>query len=358
VRRSEARELVGRVLDSRYRIDAYLGCGATGSVFAARHVRLPRSFAIKVLHPRLLSDPKVVKRFEREARLAGKLSHPNVVSVLDLGEVDGLSYMVMDLAVGPRLSDQLVRGAFDPSRALRILRQLCDGLDHAHSHGLIHRDLKPDNVIVEWRAGEEVARIVDFGIAILHEADSSSPEGRVTTGGLVLGTPGYMAPELAAGRPFDHRVDLFALGVVAYQALCGRMPFDGSGVEVLHANVHLDAPAMATRAPQVTVDPELEAFARRLMARQPDARFPTAAAARDALDRLDCTAPGTPIARIPPTSVRVPPRQLTTREVQALGSAETIAVATLEIAAELSPQRTASEPARAPLSPTKQRTPP
>ena len=327
MRRFEPGELVGQVLDGRYRIEAYLGRGATGSVFRARHVRLPRQFAIKLLHPRLLSDPKVVRRFEREARLAGKLSHPNVVAVVDLGEADGVSYLVMDLAIGPRLSDLLVRGPLPPARAIRILHQLCDGLDHAHAQGLIHRDLKPDNVIVEWRDGDEVARIVDFGIAILREADSSSPDGRVTTGGLVLGTPHYMAPELAAGRAFDHRVDLFALGIVAYEMLTGCMPFAGNGVDVIHANIHEDAPAMAARAPEVDVDPALESFTRRLMARSLDARFASAAAARAALQRLDR---GTPVARLALTSMRVTARHLTPPEIQALGSAETVAVATLE----------------------------
>ncbi len=326
--------LVGEVLDARYRVEAHLGSGAMGAVFRARHVRLPRAFAIKLLHPRLLSDPKVMKRFEREARLAGKLSHPNVVSVLDVGEVDGVSYMVMDLAVGPRLSDLLVGRPLGRTRAIRILRQLCDGLDHAHHHGLIHRDLKPDNVIVERHGDEEVARIVDFGIAILREgADSSpaSPEGRVTTGGLVLGTPQYMAPELASGRRYDHRVDLFALGVVAYETVSGRMPFDGTGVAVVHANIQEDPPPMAARVPGLVVDPALEAFTRRLMARRLDARFPTAAAARGALDEL-AKAPVAPPDELGRALAALAgsARELTPPEAQALGSAETIAMTTLE----------------------------
>jgi serine/threonine-protein kinase len=288
-----------------------------GSVFRARHVRLPRSFAIKLLHPRLLSDPKVVKRFDREARLAGKLSHPNVVAVLDVGEVEGVSYLVMDLAIGPQLSALLPAAPFEPARAVRLLRQLCDGLEHAHDRGLIHRDLKPENVIVETQGDHEVARIVDFGIAILR--DGADGEGRVTTGGIVLGTPHYMAPELATGGAFDHRVDLFALGVIAYELLCGRMPFAGSGVEVVHANVREDAPPMAVRAPGVVVDPDLEAFARQLMARKPEARFATAAAARAALDQIE-------VAPSPS-----PPPRLTPREVIALGSAETVAVTTLPL---------------------------
>ena len=332
-------QLVGKVLDSRYRIEQHLGSGAMGAVFRARHVRLPRAFAIKLLHPRLLSDAKLLKRFEREARLAGKLSHPNVVSVLDFGEVDGVAYMVMELAVGPRLSQQLARGPFARARAIRALRQLCDGLDHAHHHGLIHRDLKPENVIVDSYGGEEVARIVDFGIAILRdtgtEGPTAGPEARLTTRGLVLGTPHYMAPELATGRPYDHRVDLFALGVVAYEMLTGLMPFDGNGVEVLHANVNSDAPPMAERAPGVEVDPVLDVFTRRLMARDPGARPASAAAARAWLDQIERgdAAPGD--LRSPPTGMgHSPPvfaaRQLEPKAVHALGSAKTIAQGTLE----------------------------
>ena len=303
-------QLVGQVVESRYRIEAHLGSGAMGSVYRARHVRLRRAFALKLLHPRFLSDPKTLRRFEREARLAGKLSHPNVVSVVDLGEIDGRSYLVMDLAVGPRLSDLIAHGPLHPERAVRLLRQLCDGLDHAHSHGLIHRDLKPDNVIVESHGGDEVARVIDFGIAILRDSEPSGPgtgsaaEGRVTTGGLVLGTPQYMAPELATGGRFDHRVDLFALGITSFEMLTGRMPFEGTGVEIMHANIHRDPPAMAVRAPGVAVDPALETFTRRLMARQPESRFATARAARAALDRLP--------------------------EVRALGTADTLAIGTLE----------------------------
>jgi len=276
-------KLLGRVLDDRYRIVDLLGSGAMGSVFRAQHVRLPRELAIKVLHPEL-AEPKLLQRFEREARLAGKLGHPNVVSVLDVGELDGLAYMVMDLAPGRRLGALFHGKPFTPARAMRILRQLCDGLDHAHERGLVHRDLKPDNIMIEAHGHEELARIVDFGIAILR--DGAGAEGRVTTRGIVLGTPHYMAPELATGRPFDHRVDLFALGVIAYEMLTGVMPFEGTGVQVVYANVEQDAPAMAARAPGVAVPPDLEAFACKLMARSLDERFPTALAARDALDRL------------------------------------------------------------------------
>jgi serine/threonine-protein kinase len=153
----------------------------------------------------------------------------------------------------------------------------------------------------------------------------------VTTGGIVLGTPHYMAPELATGHEFDHRVDLFALGVISYELLTGRMPFDGSGVEVVHANIREDAPRMAMRAPTVVVDPALEAFTRQLMARKPGARFATAQAARIALDQVErASRTASELSRAALASLRMSSRHLTAPEAQALGSAETVAISTLE----------------------------
>jgi eukaryotic-like serine/threonine-protein kinase len=322
--------LVGQVLDTKYRIERHIGSGAMGMVFRARHVRLPRSYAVKLLHRRLLSDQKLLKRFQREAELAARLSHPNVIAVVDIGEIDGNTFLVMDLGEGPTLSEVLVQAPLDPLRACRLIQQICDGLSHAHGHGLIHRDLKPDNVIVETRGGEEVARIADFGIAILREHSASD---RLTTGGLVLGTPHYMAPEAASGRAFDHRVDLFALGVISYQLLTGRFPFDGNGVEVVHAYVHDKIPAMAERVPGLIVDPMLEELTLRLLAKQPDDRPADAAAAREQLDELMRILRGRPPQPMMHRPVVAPPdvaRNLTPPEANALGSAKTLAIATLE----------------------------
>ncbi|MGE5184126.1 MAG: serine/threonine-protein kinase [Acidobacteriota bacterium] len=315
-------QLVGQVLDSTYRVEQKLGSGAMGIVFRARHVRLRRWFAVKVLHPHLLADAKLRKRFAREAVLAGRLSHPNVVGVLDIGELDGVCFLVMDLAPGRPLSELLGR-PFGRARAIELLTQLCAGLDHAHGHGLVHRDLKPDNVIVETTDAEELARIVDFGIAIAREAPAGGgrDEGRLTTGGTVLGTPHYMAPEVATGRAFDQRADLFALGVISYEMLTGCMPFDGSGVDVLHANIQHDPPAMAERVPGLVVDPALEQLTRELMARDPAARPASAAAVRSRLDRC---ARDSPPARERSSAI------FGARALEALGSAKTVAVATLE----------------------------
>jgi hypothetical protein len=195
----------------------------------------------------------------------------------------------MDFAEGPDLAKLLDEAPMRPERIIRLVRAMLEGLYHAHEQGLIHRDFKPENVIVERDShGAEMPRIVDFGIAILRDGGQSSDrEGRLTTNGLVLGTPHYMAPEQAVADPIDHRIDLFALGIVIYEMLSGRLPFDGSGAEVARANLLLDPPAIAQGVKHLEVDPLLEAFARRLMAKKPKERPATAKAARELLDMIE-----------------------------------------------------------------------
>jgi serine/threonine protein kinase len=314
-------KLIGEVLANRYHVEHRLGEGAMGAVYKARHVKVGRPFAVKVLHPRLLTDDKVLQRFEREAELAGRLRHPNVIGVVDVGEThDGLRYMVMDFAEGPDLAQLLGEAPMPPQRIIHLVRQMLEGLFHAHTAGLIHRDFKPENVIIEKDShGAEVPRIVDFGIAILREGgESSDGPGRLTTNGLVLGTPHYMAPEQAVNDPIDHRIDLFALGIMIYEMLCGKLPFDGSGAEVARANLLLDPPAISVRVPYLDVDPLLEAYARRLMAKSRDARPPTAKVARELLDLIEkdreaaAAQLGVPLAatRAPRTTEPVKPRNV------------------------------------------------
>jgi len=260
-----------------------------GVVYRARHIKLARSFAIKVLHPQLLTNEKVRRRFEREAEVAAKLRHENVIGVVDVGETsEGLRFLVMDFAEGDTLGALISLGAMTSTRTLKILQQLCEGLQHAHDAGLIHRDFKPDNVIVQRdKDGAETPRIVDFGIALLRDEASSTERERLTTAGIVLGTPHYMAPEHASGGEVDHRIDLFALGVISFEMLTGRLPFDGEGAEVARANMMFEPPRMRQVAPHVDIDPLLEAFTRKLMARSLDDRIPSARAARDILDLIE-----------------------------------------------------------------------
>ena len=283
---ADPKALEGRVLAGRYRLESHLGRGAMGDVYRAKHVKVPRAFAVKVLLPELVKDPKVIARFEREAELAGRLRHRNVTSVIDVGETDGTRFLVMDFAEGVDLGSVMNARPMEPARALALFRQIVLGLEHAHAHDVVHRDLKPENVIVETGADGEIARIVDFGVAILRDGAAGGGE-RLTTGGLVIGTPHYMAPELATGKPFDHRVDLFALGVILYEMLTGVMPHEGTGVDVALANIRAITPPMAMRAPHVTVDPLLEALTRKLMEKRAEARPQSAKDVKELIDLID-----------------------------------------------------------------------
>ncbi len=271
------------MVEQRYRVEALIGRGAMGVVYRARHVKVGREVAIKVLHDHLVRDPSMVARFEREAAVLARLHHKNLVHVIDVGETPARQrLMVLDLARGESLAAIMASGPLGPDRTLNLVKQLLHGLEHAHAAGLVHRDLKPDNVIVERDSdGVEIPRIVDFGIAV--PCGPGALGRRITETGLVLGTPEYMAPEQAHGDDPDPRTDLFALGVMVYEMLAGVQPFDGSGVNVIVANLSMDPPPIHDRAPGVPVDPLLEAVARRLMARELAERF---ASAREALEVL------------------------------------------------------------------------
>jgi eukaryotic-like serine/threonine-protein kinase len=279
------RDLIGQVVLDRYSIEEELGAGAMGTVYRGRHIKLKRDVAIKIMHEHLAGEPLLLERFRREAAAAGKLDHANVVPVLDVGELpDGKHVMVMEYVKGWPLS-AIMTGPLPRERAVRCLLQLLHGLEHAHGEGLVHRDLKPDNVIVQVDAsGEETARIVDFGIAVLRAPDEGVEGGRLTASGMIVGTPQYMAPEQARAERVDHRADLYALGVIMYEMLSGKTPFDGSAMEVALQKIDHDPPRLAERAPQVKVDRVLEAFMRRLLARDRDHRFATAHEAVEILE--------------------------------------------------------------------------
>ncbi|HWO23307.1 MAG TPA: protein kinase [Kofleriaceae bacterium] len=288
-REGSLERLVGQVLAARYRILERVGAGAMGTVFRAEHVKIGRKLAVKVLHPRMLENEKFRRRFDREAELAGKLHHPNVVGVLDVGITpEGLRYLVMEYAEGCTLAETIAEGPMGGPRMMSLARRLCDGLQHAHDQGLIHRDFKPENVIVERdRHGDELPRILDFGVAIALSDFSAGERQRLTTEGIVLGTPQYMAPEQATDKTIDPRIDLFALGVMCFEMLTGVMPFRGTGAEIVRAYLSRPIPPMQQRTPTIDVDPLLEAFTRALLARSPDARPPSAKAARALLELIE-----------------------------------------------------------------------
>ena len=280
--------LIGTIVAKHYLVDALLGEGGMGRVYRAHHVLLQhKGFALKVMVGDLAATLEMRMRFAQEADSSSRLAHPNVVSVVDYGKTDeGLLFLVMDLVEGRTLARLIEDEApLAPARAIELARQVCHGLAHAHDRGLVHRDFKPENVMVRSDSAGERAVIMDFGLAISRDAGDDSP-ARLTSVGIALGTPTYAAPEQTHGLSVDHRADLFALGVTLYELLAGRVPFDGSGIDVIRQNAAGVVPAIAERS-GVAVVPALEAIVRRLMARQPADRYGSAREVIAALDVVE-----------------------------------------------------------------------
>jgi len=281
-----AADLLGKIIGG-YLIEEELGSGAMGAVYRASHIDTNRVVALKALHAHHLNEASIVERFRREAKLASRLGHPHIGSVIELVQADDGRYLiVLEFVEGEPLSG-IMTMPLEAERVRNLVGQLLRGLEHAHAAGLVHRDLKPDNVLVEWRNGRDHARIVDFGIAILRDAGEESLE-RLTATGQMIGTPLYMSPEQAKGEPIDHRADLYSLGVMMYEMLSGVLPFEGRPLEILAASLKRDPLPIAQRVPGlILAEPLLELFCRKLMARDLARRF---SSARHALDVLKLVA--------------------------------------------------------------------
>ncbi|HET9625485.1 MAG TPA: protein kinase [Kofleriaceae bacterium] len=247
----DGHELLGMVVDGRYRLDATLGRGGMGLVYRATQIRLRRAAAVKILHPSLAASPDVRNRFEREALAIGKIDHPNCVSVYDVGWLpDGARYLAMELLEGRPLADVLEQeGQIAPGRALHILAGILRGLAHIHAAKLIHRDIKPENIfLIRHGQDEDFAKILDFGIAKPMEASELDDGVKLTQAGMAFGTPIYMAPEQALGNPMDGRADLYAAAVLGYEMLCGHPPFySDDKLEVMSMHTAKPVPPMRQR---------------------------------------------------------------------------------------------------------------
>jgi len=266
-------DLIGAEIDGRYRIVELIGEGGMGKVYLAEHVEIGKRVALKVLHPSYSRMPDLVERFRREARAASKIGHPNIVDVTDSGTTeDGSVYFVMEYLEGVELGSIIEReGAINVARALKISSQICRALAAAHAQGIVHRDLKPENIFLITRGGEaDVVKVLDFGIAKTTEAEAAR-ERRLTSPGMAMGTPEYMAPEQAAGRPADARCDVYALGAIMYEMVTGQPPYTGDNfMEILTKKATQDPP------PPISVRPDLPLQVSELvmqaMARNPDHR--------------------------------------------------------------------------------------
>lgn len=219
---------LGRTLDGKYRIEQRIGRGGSGTVYRARHLLIHRTVAVKVLSLELVSDEDALARFRREAAMAGRLKHFNIVSVTDFGITpDGVAYLVMDFIEGKSLRRILdAQGTVAPDKLVGWIKPICSAVHAAHRKGIIHRDLKPDNVMIEVVDGEEIPRVLDFGIAKLMDAVAAGTDFTTETGS-VMGTPHYMSPEQCEGKPLDARSDIYSLGTLVYELLTGNVPFPG-----------------------------------------------------------------------------------------------------------------------------------
>ena len=272
----------GRVLGGRYVLGSKLGTGGMASVYKATDRMLRRTVAVKVLHFPYDEDPAFVPRFQREARTTARLSHPNIVTVFDTGSDDDLYYIVMEYVDGDDLATLIGReGAQAPATAAQIAWSVCQALAAAHENGLVHRDVKPGNIIVS-RAG--AVKVTDFGIA---KAMASATTNR-TGSGSVLGTASYMSPEQAQGRGVDERSDLYSLGCVLYELLAGAPPFvNDTAMGVIWHHVTEDPDPLAVRRPGI--DAGLAAVVGKALAKQPAERYQTAQAMGEDLERVIAT---------------------------------------------------------------------
>ena len=279
-----ASSLSNQILDARYQVMKKLGEGGMSYVYLAKEISSGETVAIKVLSPRLASDKSSVERLRREAGLAMRLDHPNVCRILRLGESeDGLIYLVMPFLKGELLSDREVRGGpMDIPLSVALLKQMCAGLHHAHELQIIHRDLKPENVMLvpDDGGGIERAVVMDFGLAKERRADPAI--AKLTATGIILGTPEFMSPEQIRGKTLDARSDLYALGIVAFEMLTGKLPFQGRNAqEMMIARLRSQPVPIRQYRPDVP-EPVERALSKALQT-NPDDRFMTAIEFGDAL---------------------------------------------------------------------------
>jgi serine/threonine-protein kinase len=271
---------VGTTVAGRYRLEERLGAGGMGVVYRGVDVEDGREVAVKFLHEALAGIPDLVKRFDREVAALKRVQHPGLTTIVDAGVVGGVPFLVMELHRGKPLSDLLERGALSPGRAVQITKRVLAAVEAAHESGVVHRDLKPDNILLD---GEGV-KILDFGLAKM-VAGSESGATQLTNTGLAIGTPGYMAPEQARGTATDHRADLYSVGVILYHMVAGKKPFVADSAMAV-MRMHMDDPPPPPRkaAPDAKLSVAIERVILRALEKEPAKRWPSADAFSRALD--------------------------------------------------------------------------
>lgn len=327
------------VLQGRFKVLQLLGSGGMGDVYLAEQVSLGRKVALKTLREDLSLQPGMTERFKREARLLSTVDHPSIVRVIDFGQAEGAYVLVMEFVEGDNLATEVRRGAFEPARAISVMKDIADGLAAIHAQGIIHRDLKPDNVLLTLGPEGERARLLDFGIARLAEEEGAAA---MTQAGLVLGTPEYLSPEQATGGQIDARSDVYAFGVLAFRLLAGRHPFPGpSARDFLLQHITQQAPELSSVAPQLVDRPALTALVMSCLSKEPAQRPDGGKGLLTALAKLEVrpsapvvTNTTTPLAEPPPPTLSptVPSKQLSSTSASAsLSRAKNLAVVMIDI---------------------------
>jgi serine/threonine protein kinase len=290
--------MLGELIAGRYEVEELLGTGGMSSVYLARDTELERRVTIKVLHAQHARDRRFVERFRREARAMARLAHPNVVTVIDRGEHEGRDFIVFEHVAGQSLKDLLERqGPPSVADAVRIGQEVARGLAFAHEHGIVHRDVKPHNVLVAF---DGAVKVTDFGIA-----RSLDPKEALTETGTVLGTSDYLSPEQAFGKPIDQRSDQYSLGILLYELLTGEVPYPGRNLgEVALRHLRDPVPSLRERRPDVPA--ELDAVVQRALAKRPEDRVPSTEEFISALEALGPlpAAPSSPLRRLRPPGRR------------------------------------------------------
>jgi len=270
--------LINLILGGRYRVIKSIGEGGMGIVYEGVHEVIEKKVAIKVLRDDFSKRPEVVERFRQEAKSASRIGHEHIVDISDFGETPtGQSYFVMEYLEGDDLANILAReGTLAPGRAVHILLQCCKALGAAHTKGIVHRDMKPENIFLTSREDQpDFVKIVDFGIAKMSDIETDGAPGRkLTKTGMIFGTPEYMSPEQAAGKPLDHRVDVYALGVILFEMLTGRVPFVGDTfMGILTQHMFEEIPTLRAINPNVQCSEELEMVIFKALTKDPEERF-------------------------------------------------------------------------------------
>jgi len=274
--------LIGRTLNHRYLVEDKIGEGGFGAVFRGKQIATGREVALKILHPHNVGDQTIVARFRREAEACSKLRDPHTVTTYDFDETeDGILYLAMELLRGQSLHQlQKSTGPLKAARVLRILDQVAESLGEAHMNGIVHRDMKPENVFIETRGDEDYVKVLDFGIAKMMSGEKEVQA--LTAVGQTLGTLEFMSPEQLRGQKLDGRSDIYALGMMSYEMLTGRLPFQGakSPIEIINFHMKQPPPAPSKLAPELDIPSAVDEIILKMVTKNRDERFADTAGLR------------------------------------------------------------------------------